>query len=138
MDSIYCFILLVPCTNCIIIGFKITLFILSLYYCLSNIAIFYILNMVALIFAILYLLCTIALFRGWGSGEDESECKCDLMLIFRMLVFFIFIYDFSCYYFYFIEGIEQLSPLILLIINDVLFTSSFYVIYLDWCAEKCC
>ena len=127
-----CALLLMFCTNFILIIFKLTLFILSLIYCFSEIKIFYVLNMSSIILAILYFL----LHLSCNCGDNIISSNYEIIL--KILIFIIFIYDSICYYFYFYEGISQLSPLIVLIINDVLFTPSIFLIFIDCCCDNCC
>ena len=130
------FLILVAYTNIILIGFKIALFIISLYHCLSEVKIFYILNMIAIIFSILYLLLFLKYFTSLKSDTDDSV---DIMFLkIRILVFTVYVFDSVIYFFYYYEEIEKLTPLVLLIINDVLFIPSFYLSFMECCETLFC
>ncbi len=119
-----CSLILIVYTNIILIVFKLILFIVSIYYCFSGVTMFYLLNIFAIIFAGLYLL----LFLTLKNKKYEKSKPISLFpLLLWLLILIIYVCDIVSYILYSHQNISQSSPLVLLIINDILFAPSIYL-----------
>ena len=115
------FAIFMLCTKIIIIGFRTVELIISLLYIISDFKIFYLLIIIAIIpFCVGYII-----IECISKNHSDSY----FFAIFKIYIIVFYIYDFVCYFFYFFEKINYLSPLVLLIIHDILMSPDIFIAF---------
>ena len=124
------FAIFMLCTNIIIVGFRTAESIISLLYIISDFKIFYLLIIIAIIpFCVGFII-----IECISKNHSDSY----FFAIFKIYIIAFYIYDFVCYFFYFFEKINYLSPLVLLIIHDILMSPDIFIAFNEfmYCMKK--